>query len=86
MKFILLEFPFPDTNQLVNYTKMYEPVHAELGNLMRAVPEQLRSLNEVSVNIKTMQTHLMKALKDNIKMEVRGKMKLINYHFECTMS
>lgn len=62
---------------------MYEPVHAELGNLMRAVPDQLRNLNEATVSlctqrisveinkdIKNMQVNLTKALKDNIKMEV----------------
>lgn len=72
-----------DTNQLANYTKMYEPIHAELANLMRAVPEQLRGLNEGTVNmctqrvtgeinkdIKAMQLNLLKTLKDNIKMEV----------------
>lgn len=62
---------------------MYEPVHAELANLMRNVPDQLRNLNDASVNmctqrvtgeinkdIKMMQTTLLKTLKDNIKMEV----------------
>lgn len=74
---------FSDTNQLVNYTKMYEPIHAELGNLMRAVPDQLRNVNEATVSmcsqriitelnkdIKSLQTNLTKAIKDNIKVEV----------------
>lgn len=72
-----------DTNQLANYTKMYEPIHAELGNLMRAVPDQLRQVNEATVSmcsqriiaelnkdIKSLQVNLNKALKDNIKLEV----------------
>lgn len=60
---------------------MYEPIHAELTNLMRAVPENLHKLNEASGNInaqrteinkdvKTMQVNLLKTLKDNIKQEV----------------
>lgn len=74
----------PDTNQLASYTKMYEPIHAELANLMRAVPDQLRNLNEATVSmctqrvtgeinkdIKVMQANLLKTLKENIKMEVR---------------
>ncbi|XP_055296288.1 enhancer of mRNA-decapping protein 4 homolog isoform X3 [Sitodiplosis mosellana] len=72
------------TNQLASYTKMYEPIHAELANLMRAVPEQLRSLNEATVNmctqrvsgeinkdIKVMQVNLLKTLKENIKQEIK---------------
>ncbi|XP_031617309.1 enhancer of mRNA-decapping protein 4 homolog isoform X2 [Contarinia nasturtii] len=71
-------------NQMANYTKMYEPIHAELINIMQTVPEQLRSLNEASVNvctqrvsneinkdIKTMQVNLLKTLKENIKMEIK---------------
>lgn len=81
------EISFPDTNQLAGYTKMYEPIHAELSNMMRAVPDQLRSLSDATVNmctqrvsseinkdIKTMQVNLLKTLKDNIKMEVRSKL------------
>lgn len=62
---------------------MYEPIHCELANLMRAVPEQLRGLNEATVNmctqrvsgeinkdIKVMQSNLLKTLKENIKQEV----------------
>lgn len=62
---------------------MYEPIHAELANLMRAVPEHMRSLNEATVNmctqrvsgeinkdIKVMQVNLLKTLKENIKQEV----------------
>lgn len=62
---------------------MYEPIHAELGNLMRAVPDQLRNVNEATVSmcsqriitelnkdIKSLQTNLTKAIKDNIKVEV----------------
>lgn len=80
-----------DTNQLASYTKMYEPIHAELGNMMRAVPEQLRSLsdatvsmctqrvtNEINKDIKTMQVNLMKTMKDNIKMEVGSKLFCLN--------
>lgn len=68
---------------MASYTKMYEPIHAELTNFLRSVPDQLRSLNEASVNvstqrvsneinkdIKTMQVNLLKTLKENIKMEV----------------
>lgn len=68
---------------MAGYTKMYEPIHAELANLMRAVPEQLRNLNEATVNmctqrvsgeinkdIKVMQVNLLKTLKENIKQEV----------------
>lgn len=83
--FAIYVFPFflEDTNQLANYTKMYEPIHAELGNLMRAVPDQLRNVNEATVSMcaqriitemnkdmKLMQTNLTKALKDNVKVEV----------------
>lgn len=66
---------------------MHEPIHAELDNMMRAVPEQLHSLSDAAVNmctqritndinkdVKTMQVNLMKAMKDNIKMEVRSKL------------
>lgn len=62
---------------------MYEPIHAELGNLMRAVPDQLRNVNEATVSMcsqriitelnkdmKSLQTNLAKAMKDNIKVEV----------------
>lgn len=62
---------------------MYEPIHAELANLMRAVPDQLRNLNEATVSmctqrvtgeinkdIKVMQANLLKTLKENIKVEV----------------
>lgn len=78
-----ISFSVADTNQLASYTKMYEPIHAELSNLMRAVPDQLRNLNEATVSmctqritgemnkdIKNMQVNLLKALKDNMKMEV----------------
>lgn len=67
---------------------MYEPIHAELGNLMRAVPDQLRNVNEATVqmcsqriiaelnkDIKSLQVNLNKALKDNIKLEVGIKEK-----------
>lgn len=76
-------FFFSDTNQLTAYTKMYEPVHSELVNLMRNIPEQLRGLNDATANscsqrvsndinkdLKTMQANLLKTLKENIKMEV----------------
>lgn len=62
---------------------MYEPVHSELVNLMRNIPEQLRGLNDATANscsqrvsndinkdLKTMQANLLKTLKENIKMEV----------------
>lgn len=71
------------TKQLSTYTQMYEPIHNELLNLMRSVPEQLRSLNdatvttctqkvtnEVNKDLKMLQTNLLKTLKDNIKSEV----------------
>lgn len=74
---------------------MYEPIHAELSNLMRAVPEQLRNLNEATVNvctqrvsseinkdIKTMQANLVKSLKDNIKMEVS----ILTFHYSGNIS
>lgn len=65
------------------YTKMYEPIHSEILNLMRAVPDQLRSLNdatvssctqrvtnEVNKDLKVLQSNLLKTLKENIKSEV----------------
>lgn len=71
---------------------MYEPIHAELGNMMRAVPDQLRNVNEATVSmctqritgelnkdIKAMQINLAKTLKENIKMEVCFKNCLILY-------
>lgn len=75
---------FIDSNQLQTYTKMYEPIHTELVNFMRSVPEQLRALNDATVNsctqrvsndinkdMKTMQTNLLKTLRENIKTEVK---------------
>lgn len=69
---------------------MYEPIHAELTNIMRNVPEHLRSLNEASISlctqrvsndinkdIKNMQTNLLKTLKENIRMEVCHNIVLI---------
>lgn len=81
--FDFLKFDFPDTNQLSQYTKTYEPIHTELVKLLRSVPDQLRSMNDTTVtsstqrvsaeinkDLKSMQSNLLKSLKENIKMEV----------------
>lgn len=73
---------------------MYEPIHAELGNLMRAVPDQLRNVNDATItmctqriitelnkDIKSLQTNLAKAMKENIKIEVRKRLFFIRLYF-----
>lgn len=62
---------------------MYEPIHNELVNLMRSVPEQLKQLSDSTVNscsqkvssdinkdLKVIQANILKSLKDNLKNEV----------------
>lgn len=72
-----------DANQLSSYTKMYEPIHNELVQLMRSVPEQLKQLtdstvstctqkvsSEINKDLKAIQANLLKSIKDNLKNEV----------------
>lgn len=73
---------FSDTNQLLTYTKMHEPIHNELVKLLRSVPEQLHSMNETNMNVctqqsnaikgelKAQQTQILRSIRDNIKTEV----------------
>lgn len=62
---------------------MYEPIHNELVNLMRSVPDQLKLISDSTVStctqkishdinkdLKAIQANLLKTLKDNIKNEV----------------
>lgn len=71
------------SNQMTTYTKMYEPIHNELLNFIRSVPEKLQALNDATVtnctqkvngeinkDLKVMQINLLKTLKENIKSEV----------------
>lgn len=80
-----------DTNQLAGYTKTYEPIHAELVKLMRTIPDQMRNMNDMIVNscsqrvtnevnkdLKSMQSNLLKNLKENLKLEVGATAYAIN--------
>lgn len=78
---------------------MYEPIHTELVNFMRSVPEQLRVLNDATVttctqkvstdinkDLKVMQTNLLKTLKENIKSEVSAKENDCLFTPSCTLN
>lgn len=71
------------SNQLISYTKTFEPIHNELLNFIRLVPDKLQALNDTTVStctqkvsgeinkdLKVMQINLLKTLKENIKSEV----------------
>lgn len=71
------------STQMTAYTKMYEPIHNELLNFIRSVPDKLQALNDATVStctqkvsgeinkdLKVMQVNLLKTLKENIKSEV----------------
>lgn len=84
------------TNQMTSYTKMYEPIHAELVSFMRSVPEKLQLLSDSTVNtctqrvggeinkdLKIMQTNLLKTLKENIKSEVSFDRRRLRLHSQA---
>lgn len=75
---------------------MYEPIHTELVNFMRSVPEQLRTLsdatvstctqrvsNDINKDMKVMQTNLLKTLRENIKAEVSHIKIITKLRFLC---
>lgn len=62
----------------------YQPLHDETTSLLMAVPDQLKSASEATINtctnriqhdinkdLKTLQVNLVKTLRDSVKKEVR---------------
>lgn len=73
----------PDSNQIMAYTKAFEPLLKELAKFMHSVPEQLQDISVRTVNscmdkvggditrdLKAIQANMLRTVQNNIKSEV----------------
>lgn len=86
MHIFICRFFISDSNQIMAYTKSFEPLLKELANFMHSVPQQLQDISIKTVNscmdkvgaditkdLKAIQANMLKTTRDNIKSEVRCK-------------